>query len=222
MRTGALPGGPPLVTGGVKILNSKKRVVLLSLAVAATLGATAVQAGAVKADLPLKGSGTVCLTPDAVRALAAQNLILEATGAATAAGDCITFPGSGTLSPDLTGGELPLQGGMRFSGAGHRLDATSLVVHIRLGQGSTSADVSQDGGAPAKNTDLFHYPVALSQVSFTPTTVDTRNVPLNLTTAGVTAFESAFGQSPVAAGTPLFTFDGHAQITNPLGGFPKP
>ncbi|MFI5617886.1 HtaA domain-containing protein [Streptomyces sp. NPDC051567] len=212
---------PVKISGPVKVLHSKKRVAVLALAVTATLAVTAVQAGAVKADLPLRGTGTVCLTREAVNTLAVQKVTLEATGAATASGNCVTFPGSGTLAPDLTGGELPLQGGLRFSGGGHRLDLTGLVVHIRIGEGRTSADVSQDG-APAKNTDLLRYPVSLSRVSFTPTSVNTKDIPLTLTTPGGAAFTQAFGATPVPTGTPLFTFAGQARITNPFAPLPSP
>ncbi len=205
----------------VKIFNSKKRVSLLALAAAAILGATAVEAGAIGSDLPLRGTGTFCLSQEAADALATQGVTLEATALATASGNCVTLPGAGTLSPDLTGGELPLQGGMRFATPGHRLDVTNLRIHVHIDEGSTSADVSQDG-APATTIDLFHYPVSLGRVSFTPTTVDTRNIPLTLTTPATAAFTDTFGDSPVAAGAPLFIFDGHAEVTNPLSGFGKP
>lgn len=201
----------------MKILNSKKRVVALALAAVAATGATAVQAGAISPTIPLRGSGTVCLTPEAARALATQGVKFEAIAPATAAGTCVRLPGTGTLAPDLTGGELPLQGGMRFSSSGHRLDLTDVRVHIHIVEGNTTADASQNG-APARNIELVRFPVSLSRVSFTPTTVDTRNVPLNLTAPGAAAFTSAFGTSPVAVGTPLFTFDGHGEITNPLSG----
>ncbi|MEV6048355.1 HtaA domain-containing protein [Streptomyces xanthochromogenes] len=205
----------------MKILGSKKRVAVLTLAVGATLAATAVQAGAVKAELPLQGSGTVCLTQEAARALDAQHVTISATGAATGSGNCVTFPGSGTLSPDLTGGELPLQGGMRFARGGSHLDMTHLVIHIRLGKGHTSADIAQNG-APGKNTTVFRFPVSLSKVSFTPATVDTKDIPLTLTSEGATAFADTFGVAPLPADAPLLAFDGQARITSPFGGLPKP
>jgi hypothetical protein len=49
--------------------------------------------------------------------------------------------------------------------------------------------------------------------------VDTQGVPLSLTEPAATALADAFGDSPVPAGDPLFIFDGHAEITNPLAGF---
>lgn len=204
----------------MKILNSKKRVVVLALAATAALGIAAVQAGAIGADLPLRGNGTFCLSPNAERTLAAQNVTLEAIAPATSNGKCFTLPGAGNLSPDLSGGELPLQGGMRFASPDHRLDLTNLQIHIKLGEGSTSADVAQDGAA-ATHLDFFRYPVSLDRVSFTPTTVDTTNIPLKLATPGATAFTNAFGTGTTAAHDPFFLFDGHAQVTNPLGGFPK-
>ncbi|WP_035839269.1 HtaA domain-containing protein [Kitasatospora azatica] len=205
----------------MRIFSSKKRVVLLGLASATVVGLGAIQAGAVTFDLPVRGTGTQCLTPEADRSLAAQNVTLEPIAPATVTNNCLTYPGSGTLSPRLTGGEIPIQGGMSFSGGGHRLDLSNLVVHIRLGEGYTSADVSQDG-APATNIHLLTFPVSPSRVEFTPTTVDTKDIPLRLSAPAAAAFTDAFGESPVEVGETLFTFAGHAEITNPLGGFPTP
>ncbi|MFD9409373.1 HtaA domain-containing protein [Streptomyces sp. NPDC059989] len=205
----------------MNIFNSKKRVVVLALAATAAFGITAVQAGAIGADLPLRGSGTFCLSPNAERTLAAQNVTLEAIAPATSTGNCVTLPGAGNLSPDLSGGEMPLQGGMRFTGSQHRIDVTNLHIHIKIGEGSTSADIAQDG-APATHVDFFHYPVSLDKVSFTPTTVDTKNIPLKLAAPGAAAFTNAFGAGTTAAHDPLFLFDGHAQVTNPFGSLPKP
>ncbi|GAB2729256.1 HtaA domain-containing protein [Kitasatospora kifunensis] len=205
----------------MKIFATKKRAVILALATTATLGVTAVGAGAIGSELPLRGTGTFCLSPAATQALAARNMTLEAIAPATATGNCVTLPGTGKLAPDLTGGEIPLQGGMRFSTPGHQLDVTNMRIHVHPGQGSTSADVSPDG-SPATNIDLFHYPLSLDRVSFTPTTVDTKDFPLSLTDRGATAFTGAFGDSPVTVGEPLFLFTGHAEITNPLDGFSQP
>ncbi|MFF4331123.1 HtaA domain-containing protein [Streptomyces sp. NPDC001591] len=205
----------------MKIFNSKKRVAGLALAATAVLGITAVQAGAIAADLPLRGSGTFCLSPNAERTLASQNVTLEAIAPATRNGNCLTMPVTGTLSPDLSRGEGPLQGGMRFASPEHRLDVTNLNIHIKLGEGSTSADIAQDGAA-ATHVDFFRYPVALNLVSFTPTTVETKNIPLKLAAPGAAAFTTAFGTGTTAAHDPLFLFDGHAQVTNPFGGLSKP
>ncbi len=139
----------------------------------------------------------------------------------TAAGTCVTLPGTGTLQPDLTGGELPLEGGLRFSRAGHRLEATHLVIHVRLGEGTTSADLSEDGGA-ATRSDLFQYPIARSSDALTPTSVGVKRMPQALTAGGTEAFTHAFGSSPTPGSNPLFLFDGNAEITNPFGALPKP
>ncbi|WP_171163722.1 HtaA domain-containing protein [Streptomyces sp. I05A-00742] len=205
----------------MKAFTSKKRTVVLALLTATALGIIAVQAGAIGADLPISGSGTFCLSPNAEHTLAAQNVTLEAIAPATRTGNCVTLPGSGTLASDLSSGGGPFQGGMRFADSEHRLDVTNLNIHIKLGEGSTSADVAQDGAA-ATNVDFFHYPVALDLVSFTPTTVDTKNIPLKLAAPGAAAFTNAFGAGTTAAFDPLFLFDGHAQITNPFAGVPKP
>ncbi|MFD4737615.1 HtaA domain-containing protein [Streptomyces sp. NPDC058412] len=196
----------------MKIINSKKRLVILSLAAVAALGGTAIAAG-IGPELPLRGSGTFCLSPDAARTLAAQNTTLAAIAPATAADNCVTLPGTGTLSADLLGGEIPLQGGMRFTGAGHQLDVTN--VHIHVGQRTTSADIAQNG-AQAKNLDLFHYTLSPSTVAVTPRTVNATSIPLNLTAPGATAFTDTFGSSPAKAGDPLFTFDGRAEFTTPF------
>ncbi|MDH6122329.1 hypothetical protein ABH930_006695 [Kitasatospora sp. GAS204A] len=209
----AFPCGPPVVAGGMKIFNSKKRVVALSFAAVAVVGAGAVQAGAISIDLPVRGNGKECLVPAAAQALTDQQVTMEPIAPATVTGGCLSYPGSGTVSPNLTGGEMPIQGGVRFTGAGHTLELTNMVIHTRLGEGYTSADLSQDG-APATNITLFKFPVSPSLVTFTPTTVDTRNIPLSLSAPAATAFTNTFGSSPVAAGDTMFTFDGHAEITN--------
>ncbi|MGW2586228.1 hypothetical protein ACWCYZ_33805 [Streptomyces virginiae] len=203
----------------MKIFNSKKRLVLLSLAAAATVGVTAVAAGAVGPGLSLRGHGTLCLVPEAARALEARQVKLEAIAPATAAGNCVTLPGAGTLQPDLTGGEIPLEGGLRFSDAGHRLDVTH--VHLHPGARYASADVAKDG-APASNIDLYRFELSLRTVSVGLRTVDTTPIPVNITAPAAAAFTDAFGASPAAAGAPLFTFEGHGEITNPIGSFPKP
>ncbi|MEV7441303.1 HtaA domain-containing protein [Streptomyces sp. NPDC091204] len=196
----------------MKIFSTKKRVAVLSLAAVAVVGAGAIQAGAIGTDLTVRGSGTFCLTSDAARALADQKVALEPTGAATASGNCITLPGSGTVSPTLTGGELPLEGGMRFTSTTHQLDVTKFTIHVRIGEGYTSATVAQDA-EPASDIDIFRFPVSLSLVSFTPRSVDTKNAPVMLSSDGAAAFTRAFGAAPVASGKQLFTFDGHGEIT---------
>ncbi|MFI8275533.1 HtaA domain-containing protein [Streptomyces sp. NPDC085929] len=208
----AIHGERSVVTRDMKIFKTKKRMVMLSLAACTVVGLCAIEAGAIGSVLSLRGSATFCLSPDAARALADQKVTLEATGPATASGNCVKLPGKGTLKTDLTGGELPLEGGMRFTSADHRLDLSNLNIHIRLGEGYTSADVSQDG-APAANADFLRFPVSPGQVSFTPTSVDTRNNPVKLSPAGTAAFTNAFGATPVLAGAPLFVFDGHGAVT---------
>ncbi|MEU7068130.1 HtaA domain-containing protein [Streptomyces sp. NPDC046161] len=202
----------------MKIFRSKKRLVVCSLAAVAGLGVTAVHAEAIGPELPLRGTGTLCLSPDAARTLAARNVTMQPIApATTTATNCVTLPGSGTLSADLSGGEIPLQGGMRFSDASHRLDVTNL--HIYPGKGSTTADFAQDGAAPT-NIDFAHYEVSPRTVSISPSSVDSKSVPVNLTAPGAAAFINAFGTSPVAVNTPAFVFDGHAEIVNPFGDLP--
>ena len=82
-----------------------------------------------------------------------------------------------------------------------QIDMTHLVVHIRLGEGHTSADISQNE-SPGKNAEVFRFPVSLSRVTFTPTTVNIKNVPLTLTAEGTTAFTDTFGVAPLSADTP--------------------
>ncbi|WP_176733035.1 hypothetical protein [Streptomyces agglomeratus] len=55
----------------------------------------------------------------------------------------------------------------------------------------------------------------------TPTTVDTKNIPLQLTEPGATAFTHTFGTSPTEAGKPLFLFDAHAEVINPFSDLPQ-
>ncbi len=205
----------------MKFSCSKKRLVVLSITGAVVLGLGAVQAGALAANLHLRGEGTFCLSPEAARNLAAKRVTLEAIAPATVDGTCVTMPGAGTLAPDLTGGEVPLEGGMRFQGAGHRLDITHMSGHVRINEGYNTADVAVDGG-PAANLDIAHWPVSVSRVSITPTTVSMKDNPLTLTDAAKGAFTKAFGAGPTADGEALFLFTGKAEITNPFGGVPKP
>lgn len=182
----------------------------------------AVQAGALAVDLNLRGKGTFCLSPEAARTLAAQSVTLEAIAPATVDGTCLTMPGAGTLAPDLTGGEVPLEGGMRFtSAAGHHLDIVRMSGHVRLNEGYNTADVAVDDET-AVNLDIAHWPVSMSRVAITPTTVSMKDNPLTLTDAAKTAFTRAFGASPTAEGEPIFLFTGQGEITNPFGRLPKP
>lgn len=208
--------GRSVVTWSVKISGSKKRLAVLSIAAAITLGAAAVQAGAIAANLNLRGKGTYCLSPGAARNLAAQGITLEAIAPATVAGTCLTMPGTGTVARDLSGGEVPLEGGMRFSAPGHRLDITNSIGHVRVGEGNNTADIAVDGGA-ATNVDFIHWPLSMSRVSFTPTSASLKDNPVTLTDAAKASFSKAFGASPTAQGEPLFFFTGQAEITNPFG-----
>ncbi|MFD9333142.1 HtaA domain-containing protein [Streptomyces sp. NPDC060028] len=213
--------GWSVVTEGVKFSGSKKRLVVLSITAAVALGVGAVQAGAIAGSLNLRGKGTFCLSPEAARNLAARSVTFEAIAPATVDGTCVTMPGAGTLAPDLTGGEVPLEGGMRFQGSGHRLDITRMSGHVRLNEGYNTADVAVDGG-PAANLDIAHWPVSMSRVSMTPTTVSMKDNPLTLTDAAKAAFAQAFGAGPTAEGQALFLFTGKAEITNPFGGLSRP
>lgn len=210
-----------IVTGGMRIFSSKKRVVLLSLAATVTIAVAAVQAGAIGTDLHVRGKSIFCLTPEAAQALAAKDIKLLPIAPATTSGNCVTQPGDGTMSPDVTSADIPLAGGIRFESAEHRLDVTNLRGHVRIGQGSTSADVAQDSGA-AKNIDFLHWPISLSRVSLTPTTASMKDNPVTLTAAGVAAFTRAFGGSPTSGDAPLFMFEGKGELTNPFGALPKP
>ncbi|MFF4369469.1 hypothetical protein [Streptomyces sp. NPDC001594] len=205
----------------MKFPGSKKRLAVLSTAAVVAVGVAAVQAGAIAADLSLRGTGTYCLSPEAVRTLAVQGVTLEAIAPATVDGTCLSMPGAGTLARDLSGGEVPLEGGMRFSGAGHRLDITNSIGHARIGEGNNTADVAVDDEA-ATNVDFIHWPLSVSRVSFTPTSVSIKDNPVTLTDAANTAFTKAFGASPTAEGEPLFFFTGQAEITNPFSKFPTP
>jgi hypothetical protein len=203
----------------MKIFNSKKRLVILSLAATLTLGAAAVEAGAIGPELSLRGTGKFCLTTDAARALAKQNVTLQPIAPATGSGNCVTLPGAGKLSMNLTGGDIPLTGGMRFANADHRLEVTNL--HIHTGKSSTTADFARDGAAP-KNVDFLHYEVSTRTISISPGAVDSKSVPLNITSQAATAFTDTFVTTPAGPGTALFVFDGHAEIVNPLSGPLKP
>ncbi|MFD9406499.1 hypothetical protein ACFWBN_05650 [Streptomyces sp. NPDC059989] len=130
-----------------------------------------------------------------------------------------SIPGAGTLQPDLTGGEIPLEGGLRFSDAGHRLDVTH--VHLHPGARYAGADVAKDG-ALASNIDLYRFELSLKTGSVGLRTVDTTPIPVNIAAPAAEAFTNAFGACPAAAGAPLFTFEGHGEITNPIGSFPTP
>lgn len=201
----------------MNISPTPKRLATLSLVAVAAVATVA----AIGPDLSLRGTGTYCLTPEAARAAEAQGVTMEAIAPATATGTCVTLPGTGTAKANLSGGDAPLQGGMRFSRNGHRLDVTNLHIHVRLTEGDTSADFAPDG-SPATPTDFLHYKSSPSLAKVTPTTFDASPNTLYITTPAAAAFTDTFGTSPAAAGTALFTFEGHAEIVNPLSKFPTP
>ncbi|MFD3875348.1 hypothetical protein [Streptomyces sp. NPDC058623] len=199
----------------------KKRLAVLSVAAVVSVGVASVQAGAIGTELKLRGKATFCLSPEAARTLAAQSVTLEAIAPATVSGTCLTMPGTGTLASDISGGELLLQGGMRFAGTGHRLGITNMKSHIRVGEGFDTADVAVDD-EPAKNLTIDRWPVSVSRVAISPTSVTAKDNPVTLTDAAKAAFTKAFGASPTAAGEPMFIFTAQAEITNPFGALPKP
>lgn len=205
----------------MKKFSSKKRAVLLSCAAAVVIAVAAVQAGAIGTDLHVRGESTFCLTPEAARTLAEQGVVVEPIAPATASGTCLTLPGAGTLAPDVTSADVPLTGGMRFTGGGHRLEVTGLRGHVRFGAGSTSADLAQDGG-PVTNVDFVHWPISLSRVSMTPTTVSMKDNPVTLTAEGTAAFVRAFGAGPTAGNAPLWLFEGKGELSNPFRSAAKP
>ncbi|MEU9194574.1 HtaA domain-containing protein [Streptomyces hundungensis] len=205
----------------MRILRTKKRIAALSLTATAVITLGAIQAEALVLNVPVRGKATQCLAPEAERVLAAQKVQMESIGSASVSGSCLTYTGTGTVSPKLTGGKIPIDGGMRFANAGHRLEITNMTVNIKLGTGYTSADVSQDG-APRTNITLFSFPVSLSDVTFTPTTVETKGVPVSLAKAGDQAFTKAFGNDVAAAGSPLFIFRARGEITSPLANITGP
>ncbi|OEJ35229.1 hypothetical protein [Streptomyces subrutilus] len=206
----------------MKSPGSKKRLVVLSITAAVALGVATVQAGAIAADVNVRGKGAYCLSSDAARNLTAQGVTLEAVAPATIDDTCVTMPGAGTVAPDLTGGQVPLEGGMRFTSAtGHHLDITHMIGHVRIGEGYNTADVAVDNEA-AVNLDIAHWPVSMSRVSITPTTASMKDIPLTLTADARAAFIRAFGASPTAKDEPIFLFTGQGAITNPFSQLPKP
>ncbi|MFK0045972.1 hypothetical protein ACIQU4_17995 [Streptomyces sp. NPDC090741] len=205
----------------MKIFSSKGRLAFIAGAAMVTLGVAAAQVGAFAPTLQLRGEGTYCLAPDAASALKAHGVTLEAIAPATVNGDCVAMSGAGTLAPDLSSGEVPIKGGMRFSSALHRLDITNLHAHVGIGEGSNTADVAQDGG-PATNIDFIHWPVSLSNISMTPTSGSITHNPVTLTPGAAQVFTNAFGTSPTAGSEPLFYFDGKAKLSNPFSGLTTP
>ncbi|MEU9178407.1 HtaA domain-containing protein [Streptomyces sp. NPDC048550] len=213
--------GQLVVAGCVKNSRSKKRFILLSVAATVIAAVAAVQAGAIGSAVQIRGTNTFCLTPEAARTLAEQKVEVEPIAPATASGTCVSMQGTGTIAPDVTSGDGTLTGGMRFTGGGHRLDITNLQGHIRFGEGSTTADLAQDGG-PLTNIDFLHWPISLSRVSMTPTTASMKDNPVTLTAKGTAAFTRAFGASPTPGNTPLWRYEGKGELTNPFRSPAKP
>lgn len=205
----------------VKNSSSKKRLILLSVGAAVIAAVAAVQAGAIGSAVPIRGTNTFCLTSEAARTLAEQKVGVEPIAPATASGNCVTLRGTGSLAPDVTSGEGTLTGGVRFTGGGHRLDVTNLQGHIRFGEGSTTADLAQDGG-PVANVDFLHWPISLGRVSMTPTTASMKDNPVTLTAAGTAAFARAFGAGPTPGNTPLWLYEGKGELSNPFRSPAKP
>ncbi|MEV6735104.1 MULTISPECIES: HtaA domain-containing protein [unclassified Streptomyces] len=213
--------GQPVVAGCVKNYSVKKRLILLSVAATAIAAVAAVQAGAIGSAFQIRGTNTFCLAPEAARTLTEQKVEVEPIAPATASGTCVTLQGTGTLAPDVTSGEGTLTGGMRFTGGGHRLEVTNLQGHVRFGEGSTSADLAQDGG-PVTNVDFAHWPISLSRVSMTPTTASMKDNPVTLTDKGTAAFVHAFGAGPTPGNTPLWSYEGKGELSNPFRSPAKP
>jgi hypothetical protein len=191
-----------------------KRLISVPLASVAALGLTVAGAAAVGAELPIQGEAELCLTPEATESLDREGITMAGTGDAKTAGDCVTLPGSGKVTIDLVSGELAFEGGLRFADAHHRLDVTNLRAHVK--DRTTTADVSVDGG-PATNVDFFYYEITSSNVSVKFPAAETKGMGLRLTQPNATAFDQAFGTSPVTVGSDLFTMEATARFTNPLG-----
>ncbi|MFC5662033.1 hypothetical protein ACFP3U_03450 [Kitasatospora misakiensis] len=196
------------------------RATLATTALALTLGsatlAAATPAGAAGPQVPIKGAATLCLTPAADQALAAQGVELEATAPATldttGPTPCVTTPvTSGAVSLDLASGGAPMDGALAFvrTADGRRADFTELFSH--LATRTITATTAVDHGTPAP-VDFLTYTVSVDHVRVNLSGIDAAGLPMKLAPGGAQTLQEAFGATPVAVGEPLFTIDGHADL----------
>ncbi|MFF4402982.1 hypothetical protein ACFY2W_36875 [Streptomyces sp. NPDC001262] len=184
----------------MRILKRPK-LVLSSFAALTALGA--IGAALVGPALPITGKNTFCLARGTGMSLAGIE------GASTSGG-CATLSGKGTLSTDLTAGEIPLQGGLRLYTPQHRLDVHNLIM--RIDSRTATADLSIDGARPAHVTFLT-YTINPGHVTVAYPTVRTTSVSLHLADSAGPSFLRAFPASPVGVHDKLFVYSGTAEFT---------
>lgn len=173
----------------------RPKLVLASFAALTALGAVgAALAGPV---LPVTGKATFCLVKSTGTSLAGIE------GASTTGG-CATLPGKGTLSTDLTTGEIPLQGGLCLHTPQHRLDVHNLIM--RVGSRTATADLSIDDARPAHVTFLT-YSINPGRVTVAYPSVKATSISLHLADSAGPSFLRAFPASPIGVRDKLFVFN---------------
>ncbi|GHF46898.1 MULTISPECIES: hypothetical protein [Streptomyces] len=184
----------------IRILKRPK-LVLSSFAGLTALGA--IGAALVGPALPITGKGTFCL------ARSTGTSLTGIEGASTSGG-CATLSDKGTLSTDLTTGEIPFQGGLRLYTPQHRLDVRNLVFHID--SRTATADLSVDDARPAHVTFLT-YSINPGHVTVAYPSVKATSVSLHLAGSAGPSFLRAFPASPVGIHDKLLVFNGTAAFT---------
>jgi hypothetical protein len=179
-------------------------------------------AAAVGVLIPIRGTGTFCLTPAAAAGLAERHVALTALAPATldttGPTPCVTFPtAGGSVAPDISAGTVRADGGMSFTRSGDpaRLDFTDLTSDITTD--TFTSQMSVNGGAPAE-TGFLRYDIGPAYAGVTPSAITVTDAPATLAPAAADAFTATLGTAPTPADAPMFSIDGHAAFLDNLPG----
>lgn len=110
----------------------------------------------------------------------------------------------------LTGGDFPFHGTITFTRSEDQARVTFSDIKVTFAVPSTVSAVV-DGNTADPITVLSFIPMP-GNIMTDGRYLIAHDVPLNLTDAGTRALAAAFGDSPVASGTPLFMGTGHGEL----------
>ena len=215
---GLLNSGAPHAVGVLVKNTNRPRswVITASLVLAASLMA-AVPALAVPAGPALlkvtSGTATFCLDPQARQALDDAGIAMSAGAPAqlltVGPQPCVTtYVDEGAVSLGLTGGDFPFDGSIVFTRASDAAAVTFTEIGVTFGVPGT-VTAKADSAAPITLLDFIVLP---GNIMTDGRYLIAHDVPLNLTAAGVDAFATAFGDSPVETGESLFSGTGHGYL----------
>jgi hypothetical protein len=161
------------------------------------------------------GDATFCLEAQAGQVLEAGGIGMSAGAPAqlltTGPQPCVTtHVTDGAVSLGLTGGAFPFNGAITFTRSADQAKITFSDIKVTFAVPSTVSAVV-DGNTADPITVLSFIPMP-GNIMTDGRYLIAHDVPLNLTAAGARALASAFGDSPVASGAPLFMGTGQGQL----------